>query len=329
MPTSPLPPELVEFLAQPNPSVIATLDGDGAPHTAVTWYLWDDGRVLVNMDATRKRLANMRRDPRVSLSVSGKDDFYRQVTLRGRAVEIADDEDLAGHRPPRPPVHRERLCASREAARERLDRGRVLVRVGRGGRIREPGPRLIRVPIQAARRLALRAQRLAGPMPRGRPDRDAILDVCRSLRCLQLDPTSVVARSHLLVIFSRLGPYDVGLLEQARVRGPRAVRVLGARGVARPHRGPADPPARDAPPAALRAAGALVGRQRARSAPTSSSACARTARCGRARSRTARSSRGRRPAGRTSATSPACSTSCGSAARSGSRRATAASGCGT
>ena len=96
MPTSALPPELIEFLSRPNPSVVATLDADGAPHSAVTWYLWDDGRVLVNMDATRKRLRNMRRDPHVSLSVLDKDDFYRQLTLRGRVTEIADDAGLAG-----------------------------------------------------------------------------------------------------------------------------------------------------------------------------------------------------------------------------------------
>jgi uncharacterized protein len=72
---------------------------------------------------------------------------------------------------------------------------------------------MLRVPVTAVRRLALRAQRLAGPRPRGRPDRAAILDTCRALRCLQLDPTSVVARSHLLVLFSRLGPFDPALLE--------------------------------------------------------------------------------------------------------------------
>ena len=96
MPTSPVPGELEAFLAQPNPSVIATVDADGAPHSAATWYLWDDGRVLVNMAATRKRLENMRRDPRVSLTVLDKDVWYRQVTLRGRVTEIADDTDLEG-----------------------------------------------------------------------------------------------------------------------------------------------------------------------------------------------------------------------------------------
>ena len=45
-----------EFLTRPNPAVIATLRPDGFPHTAATWYVWEDGRVLVNMDATRRRL---------------------------------------------------------------------------------------------------------------------------------------------------------------------------------------------------------------------------------------------------------------------------------
>jgi PPOX class probable F420-dependent enzyme len=97
MPKPPLPSELDEFLTQPNPSAIGTLDRDGAPHTAATWYLWENGRALVNMDATRKRLDHLRRDPRASLTVLGRgNDWYRQVTLRGRVVELADDEDLSG-----------------------------------------------------------------------------------------------------------------------------------------------------------------------------------------------------------------------------------------
>ena len=73
---------------------------------------------------------------------------------------------------------------------------------------------MLRVPVSAARRLAVVAQRLGGPAPRRRPGRDEILDVCRALRCLQLDPTNVVARSHLLVVYSRLGPFDQAELER-------------------------------------------------------------------------------------------------------------------
>src|SRR3954453_4645677 len=96
MPKPPLPEALVEFLTQPNPSVIGTVDSDGAPHTAATWYLWDDGRVLVNIADTRKRLQHIRDDPRVSLTVVHKDQWYNQAPPRGRTVEIADDDDLSG-----------------------------------------------------------------------------------------------------------------------------------------------------------------------------------------------------------------------------------------
>jgi PPOX class probable F420-dependent enzyme len=97
MPKPPLPDELVEFLGQPNPAVIATLQPDGSPHSVATWYLWEeDGRLLVNMDEGRKRLEYLRRDPRVSLTVIGGEDWYYHVTLRGRVTSIADDVGLEG-----------------------------------------------------------------------------------------------------------------------------------------------------------------------------------------------------------------------------------------
>jgi uncharacterized protein YcaQ len=63
-----------------------------------------------------------------------------------------------------------------------------------------------------ARRLAITRQRLAGE-PRPSPNADGILDVVRDLGCLQLDSTNVVARSHLLVLWSRLGMYDSAHLD--------------------------------------------------------------------------------------------------------------------
>jgi PPOX class probable F420-dependent enzyme len=92
MPKPPLPPEIEEFLARPNPSVIATVALDGSPHSAATWYLWEGGRALVNMDSSRRRVEHLRRDPRVSLTVLDQDEWYRQVTLRGRATLKPDDD---------------------------------------------------------------------------------------------------------------------------------------------------------------------------------------------------------------------------------------------
>jgi PPOX class probable F420-dependent enzyme len=94
MPEPPLPPELDAFLARPNPAVVATLRPDGSPHTAATWYDWENGRALLNMDEGRLRLQFIRRDPRVSLTVLEEDNWYKHVTLMGRVAELRDDPDL-------------------------------------------------------------------------------------------------------------------------------------------------------------------------------------------------------------------------------------------
>lgn len=65
----PLPEAAMAMLRKPNPAVLTTLRRDGQPVSAATWYLWDDGRVLVNMDEGRKRLEHLRGDPRVALDV--------------------------------------------------------------------------------------------------------------------------------------------------------------------------------------------------------------------------------------------------------------------
>jgi PPOX class probable F420-dependent enzyme len=94
MPKSPVPAKVAEFLARPNPAVIATLRQGGQPVSVPTWYLWDGGRILVNMDESRRRLDHLRHDPRVSLTVLKADDWYAHVSMHGRVVSLEDDPDL-------------------------------------------------------------------------------------------------------------------------------------------------------------------------------------------------------------------------------------------
>lgn len=91
----PLPEAAVTMLRKANPAVITTLRPDGQPVSTATWYLWEDGRVLVNMDEARKRLRHVRDDPRVTLTVLDEGNWYTHVSLIGRVTEIRDDPELA------------------------------------------------------------------------------------------------------------------------------------------------------------------------------------------------------------------------------------------
>ncbi|WP_435243830.1 PPOX class F420-dependent oxidoreductase [Streptomyces cucumeris] len=95
MSNPPLPEAAVTMLEKANPAVIATLRPDGQPVSTATWYLWDDGRILVNMDEGRKRLQHIRADPRVTLTVLDEGNWYTHLSIIGRVVELRDDKDLA------------------------------------------------------------------------------------------------------------------------------------------------------------------------------------------------------------------------------------------
>jgi uncharacterized protein len=64
----------------------------------------------------------------------------------------------------------------------------------------------------AARELAVEGAMLSFSRPKS--DRAAILAVIRGLGSLQMDPTRAVERTHLLVLWSRLGTYDTSVLDQ-------------------------------------------------------------------------------------------------------------------
>lgn len=80
--------DIRRFLTRPvRYATIATINRDGSPHQTVVWYLLRDDQLVLNSREGRRWPTNLRRDPRISVTV---EDGLDAVVLGGE-VEIDDD----------------------------------------------------------------------------------------------------------------------------------------------------------------------------------------------------------------------------------------------
>lgn len=70
---------------------LATLMPDGQPQVTPVWLDFDGNHIRINSAKGRVKDRNMRRDPRVTLTLQDPDNPYRYLEVRGRVIEIAED----------------------------------------------------------------------------------------------------------------------------------------------------------------------------------------------------------------------------------------------
>ncbi len=76
-----------KLLEEPNFSFVGTIRKDGTPHVVPTWVDIDGDKVVLNSSEGRAWPANLRRDGRVNLTVTNRENPYEYVEIRGRLVE--------------------------------------------------------------------------------------------------------------------------------------------------------------------------------------------------------------------------------------------------
>ncbi len=74
---------------------LATTMKDGSPQVTPVWFDTDGPYVRVNSAVGRLKDKNMRRDPRVALSILDPDNPYRYLEIRGRVVAITEEGGAA------------------------------------------------------------------------------------------------------------------------------------------------------------------------------------------------------------------------------------------
>lgn len=85
-----IPEAYVDLFTKKAFAHLATLMPDGTPQVTPVWCDYDGTYVLLNSAKGRAKDKNMRRNPKVALSILDPDNPYRHLAIRGRVVEVTE-----------------------------------------------------------------------------------------------------------------------------------------------------------------------------------------------------------------------------------------------
>jgi PPOX class probable F420-dependent enzyme len=84
--------EMQEFLAERGHLArIATLKPGGAPSVVPVWFVHEDGKIHITPRKHSEFGRNLRRDPRVAITIDEEGGVYRKVIIEGRADFLYED----------------------------------------------------------------------------------------------------------------------------------------------------------------------------------------------------------------------------------------------
>jgi PPOX class probable F420-dependent enzyme len=82
-----------KLFEDPNFLFVATINADGSPQVTPVWTALDNGHITFNTAVGRVKERNLRRDPRVGLSITAKDNPMDKVDIAGRVVDFVEGDE--------------------------------------------------------------------------------------------------------------------------------------------------------------------------------------------------------------------------------------------
>ena len=91
-----IPAAFLDIMASNALAHLATTMKDGSPQVTPIWVDYDEPYVIFNSEEKRAKVKNLKRDPRVSFTVTNAENQYEYIQVAGRVVEITTDGAAAG-----------------------------------------------------------------------------------------------------------------------------------------------------------------------------------------------------------------------------------------
>ena len=86
-----IPEEYLDLFKKKAFAHLATLMEDGTPQVTPVWCDFDGIHIRINSARGRQKDQNIRRDPRVSMSILDPDNPYRYLEIRGQVISITEE----------------------------------------------------------------------------------------------------------------------------------------------------------------------------------------------------------------------------------------------
>ena len=85
-----IPSKFQDLFSKPAFANLATLNADGSPQVTPVWVDFDGSHLIVNTARGRVKDRNLRREPRVAISIMDPENPYRYVGIQGRVTEVTE-----------------------------------------------------------------------------------------------------------------------------------------------------------------------------------------------------------------------------------------------